>query len=182
VIAATNRDLTEMVESGSFREDLYYRLKVFPIAMPALRDRPEDIELLAGHFMRRFAGRWNKRIDLIPPDTLEAFRRHRWPGNVRELENLIQRAVIMSRGPVLTVPEGDLAAPRLRTSEGPPQTLEGIKRAHIVRVLEDTNWMVGGPRGAAVRLGLKRTTLQSLLKRLGIEPPAETGSVASVPA
>src|SRR5215510_14806938 len=141
VVAATNRDLSEMVESGSFREDLYYRLKVFPIAIPALRDRPEDIELLAGHFMRRFAGRWNKRIDLIPPDTLEAFRRHRWPGNVRELENLIQRAVIMSRGPVLTVPEGDLAAPRLRTSEGPPQTLEGIKRAHIVRVLEDTNWM-----------------------------------------
>ena len=182
VVAATNRDLSEMVESGSFREDLYYRLKVFPIAIPALRDRPEDIELLAGHFMRRFAGRWNKRIDLIPRDTLEAFRRHRWPGNVRELENLIQRAVIMSRGPVLTVPEGDLAAPRLRTSEGPPQTLEGIKRAHIVRVLEDTNWMVGGPRGAAVRLGLKRTTLQSLLKRLGIEPPAETGSVASVPA
>jgi len=90
--------------------------------------------------------------------------------------------VIMSPGPVLMVPERDLAARRLRTSAEPPQTLEGIKRAHIVRVLEDTNWMVGGPRGAAVRLGLKRTTLQSLLKRLGIEPPAETGSVASVPA
>src|SRR5262245_20719901 len=182
VIAATNRDLSEMVESGSFREDLYYRLKVFPIAIPALRDRPEDIEILAGHFMRRFAGRWNKRIDLIPRDTRETVRRHRWPGNVRELENLIQRAVIMSPGPVLMVPERDLAARRLRTSAEPPQTLEGIKRAHIVRVLEDTNWMVGGPRGAAVRLGLKRTTLQSLLKRLGIEPPAETGSVASVPA
>jgi formate hydrogenlyase transcriptional activator len=179
LVAATNRDLAEMVEGQRFRDDLYYRLNVFPVAVPPLRERPEDIEALVRHFVRRFARRMNRRIEVIPTETLDALRRHPWPGNVRELENLIQRAVILSPGPQLVVPPGQLARPRYQPAHNGSGTLEGIKRAHITRVLEETNWMLGGPRGAAARLGLKRTTLQSLLKRLRIAPPPDPVARAS---
>jgi transcriptional regulator with GAF, ATPase, and Fis domain len=169
IVAATNRDLAAMVEEHRFREDLYYRLNVFPLAVPPLRERPEDVEPLVRHFVARFARRMQRRIDEIPADTLEALRCHPWPGNVRELENLVQRALILAPGPRLTLPPGLLAAPRGRAAHEGGTTLANAQRAHILRVLEETNWMLGGPRGAAVRLGMKRTTLQSLMKRLGIQ-------------
>jgi len=173
VVAATNRDLAEMVAAGRFRDDLYYRLDVFPIAVPPLRARPEDVEPLVRHFVARFAARIGRRIDVISDDVLATLRLHPWPGNVRELENLVHRAVILSPGPRLELPPA-LPTP-LRATPAPPDvssTLEAVERSHILRVLEETNWTLGGPRGAAIRLGLKRTTLQSLLKRLGIVSPA----------
>jgi len=179
LIAATNRDLAEMIETQRFREDLYYRLNVFPITVPPLRDRPEDIEALVEHFVGRFARGMNRHIEIIPPETMDALRRYPWPGNVRELENLIQRAVIMSQDRTLMLPAGQLMPARSRAAASGSGTLEGIKRDHIMRVLEETHWMVGGPRGAAARLGLKRTTLQSLLKRLRIAPPADSLASAS---
>ena len=179
LVAATNRDLGEMIGAQSFREDLYYRLNVFPIAIPPLRERPEDVDALVDHFVERFARQMDRHIDIIPPATRDALRRHAWPGNVRELENLIQRALILSPDRILTLPPGQPVPPRSRVVENGSTTLEGIKRAHIVRVLEETNWTVGGPRGAAARLGLKRTTLQSLLKRLQIAPPADPLARAS---
>jgi formate hydrogenlyase transcriptional activator len=170
VVAATNRDLHGMVGTQRFRDDLYYRLNVFPIAIPPLRERPEDIEALVHHFVARFARRMQRRIETIPDDTLAALRRHPWPGNVRELENLIQRAVILSTGVELRVPPAALEAPRSRIANDDSDTLGGLERAHVMRVLEETNWIMSGSRGAAARLGLKRTTLQSRLKRLGLAP------------
>ena len=172
LVAATNRDLLRMVEEQCFRDDLYYRLNVFPIQVPPLRERPEDIPALVRHFVRRFAARMNRRIETIPPGTMHALQRHTWPGNVRELENLVERSVILSAGPTLEVPLHDLvpspiAAPR---ADGMP-SLTGVARSHILSVLEEANWMIAGPRGAAVRLGIKRTTLHSMMKRLGIERP-----------
>jgi formate hydrogenlyase transcriptional activator len=169
LVAATNRDLAQMVEERGFRDDLYYRLNVFPICAPSLRERPEDIEPLVRHFVQRFAARMQRRIDAIPTETLDALRQYAWPGNVRELENLIERAVILSAGPLLTVPLehlGRRSTPLARDESA--STLEAVMRGHVVRVLEETNWIVGGPRGAAARLGMKRTTLQSVVKRLGI--------------
>jgi formate hydrogenlyase transcriptional activator len=178
LVAATNRNLAEMVEERRFRDDLFYRLNVFPLSVPPLRERPEDIEALVGYFVRRFARRMKRRIDVIPQETLDAMRVYPWPGNVRELENLIERAVILSQGPRLAVPVGELASRRSPASQRSPasehngeSTLEGVGRAHILRVLEETNWILGGPRGAAARLGTKRTTLHSLMKRLGIVRP-----------
>jgi formate hydrogenlyase transcriptional activator len=177
LIAATNRDLPGMVEAGSFRDDLFYRLNVFPIAIPALRERPEDIDTLVDHFVGQFAGGMNRRIDVIPSETRAALRRHPWPGNVRELQNVIQRAVILSPG-------GRLMLPPLRVNPSPrpaqdePATLEGVQRAFIARVLTETNGMIGGPRGAAARLGLKRTTLQSMLKRFGLPMPRDAAKCA----
>jgi len=156
------------------RDDLYYRLNVFPIAIPPLRERPEDIEALVHHFVRQFARRLNRDVDLVPPETLDALRRHPWPGDVRELENVIQRPVILSTGSRLTLP------PMIPLEPSPPQshrkepeTLKGVQRAYIARVLEETNWVIAGPRGAAARLGLKRTTLQALLQRLGLSRPRD---------
>ncbi len=175
IIAATNRDLREMVRAQRFRDDLYYRLNVFPIAIPPLRERPDDIEALVGHFVDQFALRMNRQIDVIPRETLDALRRHPWPGNVRELENVIQRAVILSTGPGLTLPP-------MRVAPVPPypskavDTLEGVERAFIAQVLDETNWVIGGPRGAAARLGIKRTTLHSMLNRLGLSRPGVGGS------
>jgi len=176
VVAATNRDLRGMVGTQRFRDDLYYRLNVFPIAIPPLRERPEDIEALVHHFVDQFARRMNRDIDLIPDETLDALRRHPWPGNVRELENVIQRAVILSTGARLTLPPISIEpGPQSHLKE--PETLKGVERAHIARVLEEANWVIGGPRGAAARLGLKRTTLHSLLKRLGLaRPPDASGA------
>ena len=169
LVAATNRDLAQMVEEHGFRDDLYYRLNVFPIFVPSLRERPEDIEPLVRHFVRRFAARMQRQIEAIPTETLDALRHNAWPGNVRELENLIERAVILSAGSWLTVPLehlGRRSTPLARDESA--STLEAVKRAHVLRILEETNWIVGGPRGAAARLGMKRTTLQSFIKRLAI--------------
>jgi formate hydrogenlyase transcriptional activator len=168
LVAATNRDLVQMVEEHRFRSDLYYRLNVFPINAPPLRERPEDIEPLVRHFVERFAARMKRRIDVVSTKTMDALRRYSWPGNVRELENLIERAVILSTGTRLTVPLEGLANHSAPTPDGNVSTLKGIERAHIARVLGETNGVVSGPAGAAVRLGVKRTTLEGMIKRLGI--------------
>lgn len=171
LIASTNRDLAQMVADREFRSDLYYRLNVFPISLPPLRERREDIPLLAGYFAQKYGQRMNKRIESIPNDVLEALARWNWPGNVRELENFIERAVILSRGPVLTAPLAELQV----AGESPvpaPATLEQLEREHILRTLRETNWVVGGPKGACSRLGMKRTTLQSRMEKLGIRRPA----------
>jgi len=169
LIAATNRDLTAMVDEQKFRADLFYRLNVFPIHVPPLHERPEDIPLLVRHFVEHYARRMNRAIETIPSETMEALTRYRWPGNIRELQNLIERAVILSPGPVLRVPLGDLEL-RVATGQhnGRPQTLEEAERGHIVATLTDTKWVVAGPRGAAARLGMNRSTLQFRMKKLGI--------------
>ena len=172
LIAATNRDLETMARENKFRADLYYRLNVFPVEVPALRDRPEDIPLLVRHFVEQFARRMNRDIDTIPAETMKALSRYHWPGNIRELQNVLERAVILSSGPVLHVPLQDLknrSAPADLSSSG--QTLEQTERAHILATLERTRWKLSGPSGAAVRLGLNRSTLQSRMKKLGIVRP-----------
>jgi len=174
VIAATNRDLRGMVGAQRFRDDLYYRLNVFPIAIPPLRERPDDIEALVEHFVDQFALRMNRQIDVIPRETLDALRRHPWRGNVRELENVIQRAVILSTGRRLTLPPMRVEPVPHYPSQA-VDTLEGVERAFIAQVLDETNWVIGGPRGAAARLGIKRTTLHSMLKRLGLSRPRAGG-------
>ena len=172
LIAATNRDLREMVEQQKFREDLFYRLNVFPIYVPALRERPEDIPLLVNHFVQRFARRMDRTIETIPAETMAALTRYAWPGNIRELQNLIERAVILSHGPVLQVPLQDLDShTALRRDNGKDQTLEAAERAHILAILKETRWVLGGAGGAAVRLGMNRSTLQFRLKKLGIVRP-----------
>jgi formate hydrogenlyase transcriptional activator len=156
VVAATNSDLEERVAAGTFRSDLYYRLNVFPIALPPLRERPEDIPDLVRTCVRRFARRLNKRIERIPADTMAAICRYDWPGNVRELENAIERAVILTTGPVLQVPVSDFRPREVSPPNDP--TLEATEREAILRTLRETNGVLGGPRGAAERLGLKRTS------------------------
>jgi formate hydrogenlyase transcriptional activator len=170
VVAATNRDLTQMVQDRQFRSDLYYRLNVFPIVVPPLRDRSEDIPLLVRYFAQKHARRMDRHIETIPTEEMEALARYHWPGNVRELENLIERAVILSRGSVLHVPlpEDRLAGDAPAAS---PVTLEAAERDHILRTLRDTNWVIAGPSGAASRLGMKRTTLQSRMNKLGVFRP-----------
>jgi DNA-binding NtrC family response regulator len=172
LIAATNRDLSAMVAEQKFRSDLFYRLNVFPIRVPPLRERAEDIPLLVRHFVQRFARRMKRTIETIPSETIDALVRYPWPGNIRELENLIERAVILSRGPVLQVPLRDLDNRiALRRDNGTDQTLEAAERAHILAILKETRWILGGPRGAAARLGINRSTLQFRLKKLGIVRP-----------
>ena len=172
LIAATNRELQKMVEQRKFREDLFYRLNVFPIYVPALRERSEDIPLLVNRFAQRFARRMNRTIETIPAETMAALTRYPWPGNIRELQNLIERAVILSHGPVLQVPLQDLDnCAALRRANGKDQTLEAAERAHILAILKETRWVLGGTRGAAVRLGINRSTLQFRLKKLGIVRP-----------
>jgi formate hydrogenlyase transcriptional activator len=172
LIAATHRDLAAMVKQGTFREDLYYRLKVFPINVPALRQRTEDIPKLVWHFSELYARRMNKRIDEIPAETMDALVRYRWPGNVRELQNFIERAVILSPRTVLRAPTSELepfSAPK--GSNAPITGLEEVEREHIVRALEASHWVVGGRNGAAERLGMKRTSLVYKMGRLGISRP-----------
>jgi formate hydrogenlyase transcriptional activator len=175
LIAATNCDLEAMVTEKKFRNDLYYRLNVFPIAVPPLRDRHEDIPLLARWFAQKFATRIRKQIESIPAKTLTALSEYHWPGNVRELENVIERAVILSRGPELEVrlPEfksSAVVATAAEHAEG-NFNLEHAEREHILRALKDANWMIGGSRGAAAKLGLNRSTLQSKMRKLGIVRP-----------
>jgi formate hydrogenlyase transcriptional activator len=170
VVAATNRDLAEMVAERQFRSDLFYRLNVFPIVVPPLRERREDIPTLVRYFANKHARRMNKRIETIPSETLETLVQWHWPGNVRELENIVERAVILTPGPVLRVPVAQFKLP----VEGAPSatvTMEAAERQHILHTLEETDWTVGGPRGAAARLGMKRTTLQSRMQKLGITRP-----------
>ncbi|MGH8564502.1 MAG: sigma 54-interacting transcriptional regulator [Gammaproteobacteria bacterium] len=167
LVAATNRDLARMVADRGFRSDLYYRINVFPITAPPLRERPEDIPLLVRYFAQRDARRMRKRIETIPTETLAALCHYPWPGNIRELENLIERSVILSQGPDLRVSLGELKAQTTAVSDG-AVTLEAAERDHILRALRDANGMIGGPAGAAARLGMKRTTLQSRMKKLGI--------------
>jgi formate hydrogenlyase transcriptional activator len=171
MIAATNRDLVSMVEAQAFRSDLYYRLNVFPITVPPLRERAEDIPMLVRHFAQKFAQRMKKRIETIPSETMKALQSYPWPGNVRELENFVERAVILTQGSDLFVPLAELKrAPR--NSSGSAVTLEQAEREHILKVLRDTSWIIGGTSGAAAKLGMKRTTLQSKMQKLGISRPS----------
>ncbi len=170
VVAATNRDLMQMVEQQTFRNDLYYRLNVFPITVPPLRDRVEDIPLLVRHFAQKFALRMKKAIETIPSEAMKALQLYAWPRNVRELENFMERAVILTQGPALFVPLSELKqAPN--GSRGTIATLEQAERDHILKVLRETHWVIGGPIGAASKLDMKRTTLQSKMHKLGISRP-----------
>jgi formate hydrogenlyase transcriptional activator len=169
LLAATNRDLTKMVADRQFRSDLYYRLRVFPITVPPLRERAEDIPILVRYFAQKHAERMHRRIEIIPPEAMEALTRWRWPGNVRELENIIERAVILSPGPILRIPLAELAPDESEMGNGDGSgTLEDAEREHILHVLRETRGIIGGPNGAAARLGLKRTTLNSKMRKLGI--------------
>jgi formate hydrogenlyase transcriptional activator len=176
LIAATNRDLAALAEEQKFRQDLFYRLNVFPITVPPLRDRREDIPMLVRHFAQQFARRMKKNVETIPSETMEALTRYEWPGNIRELQNLIERAVILSTGPTLDVP-ADALNPRRSTAvagakgERGAETLEDADRRHIIAALERTNWVLAGPNGAAARLGVKRSTLQFRMRKLGIVRP-----------
>jgi formate hydrogenlyase transcriptional activator len=180
LIAATNRDLKTMVEEQRFRSDLYYRLNVFPIRVPSLRERKEDIPQLVRHFVKEFSRRNQRVIDAIPSETMQALVRYRWPGNIRELQNVIERAVIISRGPVLNVALAELtsdvtstSAPAVTTAKSAShetlqEMLEETERNQILRALEEANGVVAGPNGAAARLGVKRSTLQLRMQKLGI--------------
>ncbi len=169
LIAATNRDLTKMVKAGEFRSDLYYRLRVFPITVPPLRERSTDIPLLVNYFVNKHAKRMGKRIATIPPETMAALCAWQWPGNVRELENFIERAVILTPGSTLRAPLAELEMLEEETRGTSDPNFHAAEREHILRVLRETNGMIGGSGGAAEKLGLKRTTLNSKLRKLGIE-------------
>ena len=171
LVAATNVDLAQKVAENQFRSDLYYRLNVFPIVIPPLRERREDIPLLARYFAQKHARRMKKPIDSISAKAVTDLTEYHWPGNVRELENFIERSVILSRGPELQIQLSELKQrTRIETvaSSDGIGTLEHAEREHIVRALGETNWVIGGPTGAAAKLGMKRTTLQSRMNKLGI--------------
>jgi formate hydrogenlyase transcriptional activator len=174
LVAATSRDLQQMVANKEFRGDLFYRLNVFPIRLPPLRERPSDIPLLVEHFVGYFSRQMKKEVTLIPSEVMVALKRHQWPGNIRELQNFIERSVILSRDKTLNAPMEELERPfpiRPRSaSEFPSRivTLQENEREHIIRALTQTRWLVGGPNGAAVLLGINRTTLLSRMQKLGI--------------
>jgi formate hydrogenlyase transcriptional activator len=174
VVAATNADLAQMVAEKKFRSDLYYRLNVFPVFLPALRERTEDIPLLINFFAQKFAQQMKKPIKTIPSETMTSLTAYGWPGNIRELQNLVERAVILSRGSVLEVPLAELKRPGngdpVNQALGPTM-LEEVEREHILKVLRETGWVIGGPAGAATRLGLNRTTLNNRMRKLGITRP-----------
>jgi formate hydrogenlyase transcriptional activator len=173
LIAATHRDLPAMVKQGKFREDLYYRLKVFPIQVPALRQRTDDIPRLVRHFVALYTQRMNKRIDVIPSETMDALVSYPWPGNIRELQNFIERAVILSPESVLRAPVSELEPFQPpKSSSAPINGLAEVERDHILRALEASNWVIGGQSGAAARLGMKRTSLAYRMKKLRIRRPS----------
>jgi formate hydrogenlyase transcriptional activator len=159
-----------MVADRQFRSDLFYRLNVFPIQIPPLRQRREDIPVLVRYFAQKYARQMSKPVDTISTNTMSALTNYSWPGNIRELENLIERAVILSRGATLEVPLAELRKPADSASDS-SETLESAERDHILRVLRDTGWVLAGPTGAAARLGIKRTTLQARMSKLGIKRP-----------
>ena len=175
VIAATNRDLARQIADGQFRTDLFYRLNVFPIRVPPLRERREDIPLLVRYFVRKFALRMNRHIETIPNETMKVLSEWSWPGNIRELENLMERAVILTEGTALHVPLADLRS-FYPGSNQPDHTLDNAEREHIIRILRESGGVLSGPNGAAHRLGLKRTTLQSRMQRLKITRRDYSGS------
>jgi formate hydrogenlyase transcriptional activator len=188
LVAATNRNLLKMTTRGQFRNDLYYRLNVFPILLPPLRERREDIPALVTHFVKMFCRRMKKQVDCIPAETMAAFQWYSWPGNIRELQNLVERAVILSRDGALPNPlrkkQTEMVIPsvhRTRTLHS-SMTWEDSDRSLILETLEEAGWIVGGPGGAAARLGLKRTTLLAKMRRLGISRPIpqEGSSVSGV--
>src|SRR6201988_3512686 len=168
LVAATNRNLGKMVARGQFRGDLYYRLNVFPILLPALRERREDIPALVSHFVKIFSRRMGKPVDSIPPDTMSAFQWHSWPGNIRELQNMVERAVILSQDGMLHNP---------LHNQRTDSAWEDSDPALILETLEEAGWVVGGPRGAAAKLGLKRTTLMARMRRLAISGPIDQEGV-----
>jgi formate hydrogenlyase transcriptional activator len=187
VIAATNRALDKAVADGAFRADLFYRLNVFPIHVPALRDRREDVPMLVHYFIEKYAAKIGQRIESVDPETMRLLVAYPWPGNVRELENVIERAVILSSGPMLTVEPHALRMPTAATaavatpngtaspaSGDTARTLAESQRRHIIHALEQCNWVIEGPRGAATMLGLHPNTLRSRMKKLGIRRSAET--------
>src|ERR1700733_9604504 len=182
LVAATNRNLGKMVARGQFRSDLYYRLNVFPLLLPALRERREDIPALVTHFVKILSRRMGKQIDGVPSEMMDAFQWHSWPGNIRELQNLVERAVILSRDGVLPNPLHKRQTTAIILSSNRQPSLSSMNRedsdrALVVETLEQTGWIVGGPRGAATKLGLKRTTLLAKMRRLGISRPiAEEGT------
>jgi formate hydrogenlyase transcriptional activator len=191
LVAASNRSLVKMVARGQFRSDLYYRLNVFPILLPALRERREDIPALVTHFVKLFSRRMGKQVDSIPQETMAAFQLYSWPGNIRELQNLVERAVILSRDGVLHNPlhknptEGLIPILHRSRTFYTSMTLEDSDRALILETLEQARWVVGGPHGAAAKLGLKRTTMLAKMRRLGIFRPIhqeETDVLALAPA
>jgi formate hydrogenlyase transcriptional activator len=174
LVAATHRDLEQMVASGQFRSDLYYRLNVFPVQLPSLRERRDDVPHLVRHFIQKFSRRMGRCIETIPAEAMGALVGYPWPGNIRELENVIERAVILSSGPVLRLPAGEWTAPVPVISLGDtrPVTLADAEREHILDTLGKANWVLGGANGAAARLGMKRSTLQWKMKKLNISRPA----------
>jgi len=169
VVAATNRDLKGMVSRGEFRIDLYYRLNVFPILLPPLRERREDIPSLVRYYVDKYARRMNRQIESIPSHVMEVFANYQWPGNVRELQNFIERAVILSPGNVLQPPLAELNRAAVQGSSSKLSTLQEVEREHILRAIREANWVIGGPNGAAARLGMKRTTLAYRLQKLKIQ-------------
>jgi transcriptional regulator with GAF, ATPase, and Fis domain len=169
VIAATNRNLEEEVRRGRFREDLWYRLSIFPITVPPLRERIDDIALLVDFFVDKISKRLGKSIESIPVSVMNTLQDYQWPGNVRELENVLQRAAINSSGPKLRLVDELMKPPRDLTK--PHKTLAEVERDHIVRVLEQTNWKVSGKNGTADILGLNRSTLRARIRKLGIHQP-----------
>jgi formate hydrogenlyase transcriptional activator len=181
LVAATNRNLMEMANRGDFRSDLYYRLNVFPIMLPPLRDRSQDIPALVTHFVEIYGRRMNREIEHIPPTTMSALTSYHWPGNIRELQNLIERAVILSNDGVLPnpLPSGETLAPPVPSSA---TTLKDSERILILHALESVGWVIGGAKGAAAKLGLKRTTLIHKMQKLGIFRPDYQRSTAPMRA
>jgi formate hydrogenlyase transcriptional activator len=173
LLAATNASLTQMVAEKKFRSDLYYRLNVFPIAVPPLRHRRDDIPLLVRYFANKYARRMGKQIQSIPNETMDALSRYRWPGNIRELQNLMERAALLSTGPSLRVPLAEILSDSGLGANGRGNALEQARREQIVRALRESSWVVGGARGAAARLGLKRTSLAYKMQKLGISRPPQ---------
>ena len=189
IVAATNGDLAKLVAERAFRSDLYYRLNVFPIHIPALRERPEDVPLLVRYFVQKFSRRLNKAVAYVPAEAMEALAGYSWPGNIRELENFIERAVLLSPGKELRVTISELKPVAIAADAGtdssststllssstsantPIATLEDAERQHILRALRQTEWRIAGPKGAAALLGMKRTTLQARMRKLGIRRP-----------
>jgi transcriptional regulator with GAF, ATPase, and Fis domain len=175
IVAATNQDLSHMVEQKTFRADLYYRLSVFPISLPPLRERKEDIPSLVHYFMRKFSRQMGKVIDQVPEGVMQILQTHHWPGNIRELQNFIERSVIVTQGPALSPRSSELNLLMHSTVSAPVQTLFDAERAHILGILKETNWTVGGRDGAAARLGVPRTTLIGRMQKLGISSRAGGG-------